>query len=154
MIAVGRLVDRALATACADYAARIRRQITLEMHEIRSPAGRLTPSERRRIEGERILDAVPRGARTIALTRTGILEELARRLDSWRQQGRDLTLLVGGAYGLDSRVLECCDFKLSLSKLQFPHELARLILLEQLYRALSILSGSPYHKADTSWSSA
>lgn len=150
VIAVGRLTEPGLGAACQDYARRIRRVLKLEVREVRAPSGRFRPRERVKMEGERLLQAVPRGARTVALTRLGTAqssEEFARTLKRWMQEGRDVAFIIGGAYGLDPEVLECCDFKLSLSKLTFPHELARLILLEQLYRALTILAGSPYHKA-------
>lgn len=150
VVAVGRLTDPGLAACCEEYARRIRKAVKLEIREVRTPAGRLRPSERLKLEGERLLEAIPQNARLVGLTRLGTAEsseQFARRLARWIEQGRDLAFVIGGAYGLGSRVLQRCDFKFSLSQLTFPHQLARLILLEQLYRALTILAGSPYHKA-------
>ncbi|GBD33379.1 MAG: ribosomal RNA large subunit methyltransferase H [Gemmatimonadales bacterium] len=150
VVAVGRLTDPGLAACCAEYASRIRKVLKLEIREVRPPQGRLRVTERLKLEGDRILKAVPSGARMVALTRQGTedsSEEFAQRWGRWMEERRDVAFVIGGAYGLDPRVLERCEFKLSLSKLTFPHELARLILLEQLYRALTILAGSPYHKA-------
>lgn len=149
VVAVGRVQDPALRAACADYAARVRRAWGLEVHEVRSPAGRYSPSERTRREGERLLAALPHGALAVALTPAGrkeTSETFARRLSEWQSGGRNVAFVLGGAEGLDLRVLRRCDLALSLSELTFPHELARLILLEQLYRGATILRGTPYHR--------
>lgn len=67
-------------------------------------------------------------------------------LAAWRARGTDVAFLIGGAYGLPSHVLQRCDARMSLSSLTLPHEMARLVLLEQLYRATTIIQGTPYHK--------
>jgi 23S rRNA (pseudouridine1915-N3)-methyltransferase len=72
--------------------------------------------------------------------------ELAKRLSVWQARGQDLALLVGGAEGLAPSVMERAQERLALSRLTLPHRLARLVLLEQLYRAATILRGEPYHK--------
>ena len=71
---------------------------------------------------------------------------LARRFEAWREAGRDLVLLIGGAEGLDDAVRERADEVLSLSSLTLPHALARVVLVEQLYRAWTLMSGHPYHR--------
>lgn len=150
VVAVGRVADPALRAACADYAARVTRSWRLETREVRSPAGHLPAAQRIVREGERLWQAVPDRARSVALSRTGrgeTSEGLARRLRRWRDEARDVAFLVGGADGLDPRVLARCDLVLSLSSLTLPHELARLVLLEQLYRATTILQGTPYHRS-------
>ncbi len=149
LVAVGRVSDPALRAACADYAARVHRMWSLEVHEVRSPSGRFSPAERMRREGERLLQALPESALTVALTRGGrseTSEGFARRLADWQATDRTITFVIGGADGLDPRVHQRCQLALSLSPLTFPHELARLVLLEQLYRAGTILRGTPYHK--------
>lgn len=149
VVAVGRVADPALRNACAEYAARVRRVWKLEIREVRAPAGHYSPAERRRREGERLLAALPPGSLWVALTRPGTVETsegLARRLAGWQAAARRVAFVIGGAEGLDQRVLQRCEFALSLSALTFPHELARLILLEQLYRALTLLKGTPYHR--------
>ena len=86
------------------------------------------------------------------MTRAGRSEDSARfagRVAGWQRAARDVALLIGGAFGLDPAVLGQCDAQLSLSPLTLPHELARLVLLEQLYRAGTILKGEPYHKGST-----
>jgi 23S rRNA (pseudouridine1915-N3)-methyltransferase len=72
--------------------------------------------------------------------------ELARRLARWQARGQDVALVIGGADGLAPAVLERAAERLSLSRLTLPHRLARLVLVEQLYRAVTILRGEPYHK--------
>lgn len=150
LVAVGRLRDRSLRAACDDYAARVRRYLNFETAEVREAGRRDRDAERaRRAEGEALLAAVPDAARVVALTRTGRVvasEELARLVDRWQVEARDVALLIGGAHGLAREVLERADDQLSLSALTLPHELARLVLLEQLYRACTILRGEPYHK--------
>jgi len=149
VVAVGRVSDVSLRAACADYAARVRRVWSLEVREVRSPAGRFSPSERARREGERLLAALPPGVLAVALPPTGrreTSEGFARRLAEWQANGRSIAFVLGGADGLDTQVIQRCELALSLSPLTFPHELARLILLEQLYRGATILRGTPYHR--------
>ena len=79
--------------------------------------------------------------------RTISTEELASKLDKWRGQGGDVCFLIGGADGLDGACLDRADECLSLSALTFPHQLVRVLLAEQLYRAWTVLHGHPYHRA-------
>lgn len=149
LVAVGRVSDPALRAACEEYLGRIRKLWSLTVHEVRSPAGRFPPGERMRREGERLLAAIPAHALSIALTRTGrseSSERLAQRLAGWQAASRDVAFVIGGADGLDRGVHQRCEASLSLSTLTLPHELARLVLLEQIYRAGTIRRGTPYHK--------
>jgi 23S rRNA (pseudouridine1915-N3)-methyltransferase len=149
LVAVGRVSDPPLRAACEDYLGRIRKMWDLEVHEVRSPAGKFPPQERLRREGERLLAAIPEHALSVALTRTGRSESsegLARRLAGWQAATRDVAFVIGGADGLDRPVHQRCEASLSLSALTLPHELARLVLLEQIYRAGTIRRGTPYHK--------
>lgn len=149
LVAVGRVSDPALRAACAEYAGRIQRVWRLEMHEVRSPAGRFAPAERMRREGDRLLATLPEGSLGVVLTRSGrgeTSEGFARRLADWQAHGRTIAFVIGGADGLDRRVHQRCESALSLSPLTLPHELARLVLLEQLYRASTILRRTPYHR--------
>ncbi len=149
LVAVGRVADPALRAACSDYAGRVRRVWRLEVHEVRSPAGRFPPAERMRREGDRLLAVLPEGSLVVALTRAGrseTSEAFARRLADWQARDRTIAFVIGGADGLDRRVHQRCELALSLSPLTLPHELARLVLLEQLYRASTILRGTPYHR--------
>jgi len=149
LVAVGRVSDPALRAACEEYLGRIRKMWSLEVHEVRSPAGKFPPGERMRREGDRLLATIPPLALSVALTRTGrseSSEKLAQRLAGWQAATRDVAFVIGGADGLDRRVHQRCEESLSLSTLTLPHELARLVLLEQLYRAGTIRRGTPYHK--------
>ncbi|HXV86978.1 MAG TPA: 23S rRNA (pseudouridine(1915)-N(3))-methyltransferase RlmH [Gemmatimonadales bacterium] len=153
VLAAGRLSSRAIREACDDYARRLQPGLRLVVREVRTGPARASPAERRRIESDRLLAAVPRRAHLVALSRTGRAETsdgLARRLAGWRLAAGDVAFLIGGAYGLSATALSRCDECLSLSSLTLPHGLARLVLLEQLYRAASILQGTPYHKGGES----
>lgn len=108
------------------------------------------PADRvREQEAERILAAVPKGARVVAMEVEGrpwSTGQLAGRLEDWQQEGRDVALLVGGPDGLAQACRQRADELWSLSPLTLPHMLVRVILAEQLYRAWSITRGHPYHK--------
>ena len=142
--------DSALRDACNAYASRIRRHGKLEIVEVRD--GGQTDKRAavaRRDERQSLLKAIPDGARIVALTRLGKAEassQFAKRLGDWRDQGLDIAFVIGGAHGLAEDLLNRADFRLSISHMTLPHELARLVLLEQLYRALTIMRGEPYHK--------
>ena len=101
-------------------------------------------------EGERLLQALPNQAFAVALDPTGqtsTSEDLAKRLSSLALNGKSrIAFLIGGAFGLSDAVLARANIRLSLSPMTFPHELARLILVEQLYRAFTIQRGEQYHK--------
>jgi 23S rRNA (pseudouridine1915-N3)-methyltransferase len=150
IIAVGRLKSSALREVCETYLTRLRRRQRTEVVEVREAGttDRNAASARAR-EARAILAALPEESRAVALTRTGTAvtsEGLARTLEAWRRGARDVALIIGGAHGLGSAVLDRCEERLSLSALTLPHELARVVLLEQLYRADTILRGEPYHK--------
>jgi 23S rRNA (pseudouridine1915-N3)-methyltransferase len=108
-----------------------------------------TPAVARRIEADRLRAACPAGAFLVALTRTGRVrtsEQFAEQVGRWRESPREVAVLIGGAWGLADALIAEADTTLSLSTMTLPHELARLVLLEQLYRAGTILRGEPYHK--------
>jgi 23S rRNA (pseudouridine1915-N3)-methyltransferase len=134
-----------------EYAKRLPPECGLQLLEIepghRGKGG--SPEVARRVECERILAAIPKGARVIALDvrgRTRTTEQLAEELAGWMSGSRDVALLVGGPDGLAEPCLARSDARWSLSPLTFPHPLVRVILAEQLYRAWSILRGHPYHR--------
>ncbi len=150
IVAVGRVRDAAIRTVCEEYAKRFSRYLPVEIREVPEARGQQASQVLRR-EGERIIGAIPRGSRMVALTRAGKTlssREFARRLADWRREARNTVLVIGGAWGLDRTVLEASELKLSLSAMTMPHELARAVLLEQLYRASTILRGQPYHKGN------
>lgn len=101
-------------------------------------------------EGDRMLAAIPKGSRVVALDVKGkpwSTEALSSNMEDWMQDGRDVALLVGGPDGLDPRCLQQAEQRWSLSPLTFPHPLVRVIVAEQLYRAHSIIKKHPYHRA-------
>jgi len=149
LLAIGRDRSGLYAPAVADYVARLGRYLNFELVELpeaRRYAG--TPLSRAE-EGEALLARLKPGEYAVALDERGrepTSLELARRVGRWLEQGRDLALVLGGALGLAPEVLARADETLALSRLTFAHRLARLVLVEQLYRSLTILRGEPYHK--------
>ena len=140
IIAVGKMKNRSLAALCDDFAKRLKRQGNFELVELKD--GDVES------EGERILDALAKrgDARIFAMAeegRTRSSQKLAAELQAL--QGRSAVFIVGGAYGLSAAVKSRADVLLSLSPFTFTNEIARMLLCEQLYRAVSIQTGSKYH---------
>lgn len=151
LIAVGTRMPRWVEEGYAEYAQRLPAQCRLRLVEV--PAGRRTKGadlERLlRDEGERVLAAVPARSRVVALERTGralSTRELAAALEAQLARGTDFALLVGGPEGLAPACLARADETWSLSALTFAHPVVRIVLAEQLYRAWSIIAGTPYHR--------
>jgi 23S rRNA (pseudouridine1915-N3)-methyltransferase len=148
--AVGRPRDRNLAAAIEEYETRAARYWPLTVAEVREASGRSTSTEEtRRREGERLLERIPSGALLVACDERGerlTTPAFAALLAGARDAARDLGFVVGGAYGLDETVLRAAARSIQLAPWTLPHELARLVLAEQLYRAGTIARGEPYHK--------
>jgi 23S rRNA (pseudouridine1915-N3)-methyltransferase len=135
VVAVGRMKDPALRVVCDGYLDRLRHYTRVEEREVKDEA--------------RILGAVPDGSRLVALSRSGeqwTSGQLAECTARWEQQGREVAFAIGGAEGLPELVLRAAEQVWSFSPLTFPHELARVMLYEQLYRAYTIRRGEPYHR--------
>jgi 23S rRNA (pseudouridine1915-N3)-methyltransferase len=150
LLAVGRVRDQTLRRACEGYDERIRRYLRFVVEEARD-AGRpdAAADAAREVEAQALAKALGTTEIVVALTRVGepmTSDGLAERLRRWQVEARDVTFVIGGAHGLADGLLERSDVRVSLSTLTLPHELARLVLLEQLYRACTILRGEPYHK--------
>lgn len=147
LLCVGR-PGRLLAGPIGEYETRIGRYFDLEVVEVRSGKG--TREQVVDAEGEALLAKLPSRSRCFALTRTGSAvssREIADELRDIATYGPGgAAWLIGGAFGLSETVLSRVDRAMSLSALTLPHELARLVLAEQLYRAGTILRGEPYHK--------
>lgn len=151
LIAVGNRMPDWVEAGYAEYAKRLPADCALLLHEIApGKRGKGADLERaRREEGEKMLATLPKGAYVVALEVGGKdwdTAELAQRLADWRQQGRDVALLVGGPEGLADACRARADVQWSLSRLTLPHPLVRIVLAEQLYRAWSLLQGHPYHR--------
>ena len=154
ILAVGKLKDRFFEEGCGEYQKRLMRYCTLSVREAAdekaleafSPAQEEQVKER---EGKRLLSLLDPKDHVIALTVTGkayTSEALAARIGALRDQGRNVSFLIGGSLGLSREVVSQAEEELSLSKLTLPHRLARLVLLEQLYRSFKILNHETYHK--------
>ncbi len=148
---VGRPRAGALRDAIREYEARAARYFRLRVEEV-APADlpEARAEEAREREGEALLARIPDGADVVALTRSGkgmTSGGLAAYLGDLATYGRPgAAFLIGGASGLGAGVLERARYRLSLSPMTLPHEMARLVLAEQIYRAGTILRGEPYHK--------
>jgi 23S rRNA (pseudouridine1915-N3)-methyltransferase len=147
---VGKPRDANLAGAIREYETRAARYWPLEVHEVREePARGLSPDLVREREGQRLLAALPPGAQIVACDVTGktrTSEQFAAWLQDLRERARDVGIVIGGAFGLGDVVRQRATATLSLAPWTLPHEMARLVLAEQLYRAGTIARGEPYHK--------
>ena len=148
LAAVGRL--RPAYRAIADeYVERLVRYGTFREIEVKEAARSAAPEVQMRDEAARLRDKLPAEARIVALDRGGrslSSDALARHLDAWRIGAKPVGLAIGGSHGLDPALVRGADLSWSLGMLTLPHELARVVVLEQLYRAWTILHGEPYHK--------
>ena len=148
--AVGKPRDAALAAAIRDFEERSGHYWPLEIVEVKEePARGATPEMVMRKEGERLLKRIPAGSVLMLCDPGGDTmdsEKFARWLQRERELGRDVTFVVGGAFGIGAEVRARPHRRLALAPWTMPHELARLVLTEQLYRAGSIVRGEPYHK--------
>ncbi|HPD75302.1 MAG TPA: 23S rRNA (pseudouridine(1915)-N(3))-methyltransferase RlmH [Methanoregulaceae archaeon] len=155
IIAVGKIKERYLADGIAEYVRRLRPYTRLTISEIGDERRPPDPSPAQREqaldgEGKKILAALPSGSFAVALAIDGksfSSESLATLLGKYEVGGTGtFAFIIGGDLGLSRDVLARCDLRLSLSPMTFTHPMARLILLEQVYRAFRILRGEPYHK--------
>lgn len=151
LIAVGNKMPVWVEQGYAEYARRFPADCALQLVEI-AAGKRGKGADVTRItqqEGEKMLAAVPKGARIVTLEVTGrawTTEVLSTELDHWLHDGRDVALLVGGPEGLAPECVAAAEQRWSLSNLTLPHPLARIVVAEQLYRAWSILQNHPYHR--------
>jgi len=155
ILCVGRLKERFFADAVAEYAKRLRLYADINIVETpdeKAPE-RLSDAEAEQVkarEGERMLKLLPGGAYAVALAIDGkrfTSEAFAARVDKLMTDGTShIVFIVGGSLGLSSEVLARADMKISFSDMTFPHQLMRVILLEQVYRVFRILRNEPYHK--------
>ena len=147
---VGKPRDANLAGAIRDYEARAARYWPLDVREVRQEsAGDKSATRARDAEGERLLAAVPPAAQVVACDVSGrrfSSERFAEWLQAMRERAVDAAFVIGGAHGLSDAVKECAKSSIALAPWTLPHELARLVLAEQLYRAGTIVRREPYHK--------
>lgn len=155
LITVGKIKEKYFTDAITEYAKRLSRYCKLDIIEVadeKTPDGASESMENqiKEKEGERILAKIPDGGYVVALAIEGKQldsEELAERMEKWNVGGiSHLVFIIGGSLGLSAKLLNRADFKLSFSKMTFPHQLMRVILLEQIYRSFRIRNNEPYHK--------
>jgi len=151
ILAVGTRMPAWVDAGANDYLRRLPAQFRTAIEEIR-PVRRSAGAEARAVveEGARILESLSRTDFAVALDvrgRSMSTEQLAQWLGERMRDGRDLAFIIGGADGLSQPCLARCELQWSLSPLTFPHGLVRVLLVEQLYRATSLLQGHPYHRA-------
>lgn len=155
VLCVGKLKEKFFADACAEYQKRLGRYCKLSLVELPehrlgdAPSGSEIAAALER-EADAILERLPRGGAVIALCVEGQAmssERLAETMARYADHGvSQLTFLIGGSFGMAERVKKAADVRLSMSPMTFPHHLARVMLLEQIYRAYQIQSGTKYHK--------
>ena len=154
MCAVGHRMPAWVAAGFKEYVSRMPRETAVELVEVRPEPRPMRPSpaiitKLMAAESKRMLACLPVDCFTVALDEHGkpvTTVELARLLQDWMRTGRDVAFLIGGADGLDQRVKQDAALTLSLSSMTLPHQLVRVLLAEQLYRALSLLRNHPYHR--------
>ena len=155
VLCVGKLKERFYTDAAAEYVKRLQRYCKLDVVEL--PEYRLpeepSPAEIQKAlqtEGAAIRERLPRGGAVVALCIEGkpcSSEELSRRIIDFGVQGKtQITFLIGGSVGLDEGIKKQADWRLSMSPMTFPHHMARIMLLEQIYRAYQIAAGTKSHK--------
>lgn len=155
VLCVGRIKEKFFSQAVEEYSKRLSRYCKLEIVEVadeKTPeeAGERLVEQIKDKEGERLLSHIRDGNYVIALAIEGkelSSEALAARLDRLGVEGTShIVFVIGGSLGLSRAVLKRADFHLSFSPMTFPHQLMRVILLEQIYRSFRIIHGEPYHK--------
>jgi 23S rRNA (pseudouridine1915-N3)-methyltransferase len=148
LLAVGKLRP-GYRQVCDDYLRRLGRAVAVREVEVREAGRAPTVKAQREEEASRLLARAPARARLVALAREGAAwssGEVARRLERWMHEARPVALAIGGSHGLAPELLARAADRWSLGPLTLPHELARVVVAEQLYRAATILRGQPYHK--------
>ncbi len=143
---IGKTRDKNWKALQEEYLRRLSHFVKCEVVEIRDSA----PHETREIEGKRILEILNQKSFVCLLDVKGRAlssPEIAQQIEKWQNRGlKEITFVIGGAGGVSSEIGEIADFRLSLSFLTFTHEMARVLMLEQLYRAYTIIKGFPYQK--------
>lgn len=150
LLFVGKTTDAHIDILCQEYLRRLTHYLPVKVQiipELRNTKA-LTPEQQKQAEGELILRAVPQSAELILLDEHGReyrSMEFAQVIQKKMSSGRDIFFVIGGPYGFSQSVYERANGKISLSQMTFSHQMVRLFLIEQIYRAMTILRGEPYH---------
>ena len=154
IISVGNLKEAYLRDAAAEYEKRLGgfcrfSSVCLKEEKVPDSPSQSEIDAALKKEAEKILEQLPKRAYKIAMCVEGVQlssEELAKKIDTVTNTAGEICFVIGSSHGLDESVKRACDLRLSISKLTFPHQLMRVILLEAVYRALNINRGTKYHK--------
>ena len=150
ILAVGHKLPDWVAQGCAEYIKRMPRELSLAVTEIKpEPRGSKTREQLLAAEKTRLQAALQGFSRIVVLDERGTdltTLKLAQRLEDWMREGGDTAFIIGGADGIDEGLKQQASEMIRLSSLTLPHAMARLILCEQLYRALSVVRNHPYHR--------
>lgn len=150
ILAVGHKLPDWVAKGCAEYIKRMPRELPLSVVEIKpEPRGSKTREQLLAAEKTRLQAALSGFNRIVVLDERGIdltTVKLAQRLEDWMREGGDTAFIIGGADGIDEELKQRADSMIRLSSLTLPHAMARLVLCEQLYRAVSVVKNHPYHR--------
>lgn len=151
IVAVGNKLPNWVNIAFGEYSKRMPHDMVAQLVEVK-PEKRTGAKNKAQIldaECQRIKTSIPAGCRIIVLDERGVqwtTRQLANRLEKWLQEGQDTAFVIGGADGLHESIKSSAHIQLALSKLTFPHAMARVVLAEQLYRAVSLIKNHPYHR--------
>lgn len=150
---IGSIKESYIKLGIDEYQKRLSRFVDLTITEVPEAVSKTSNEEdikkALQVDAIYLKKAIPQGSYVIMLDRQGQTfqsEALAKRIDTIQQKSSQLTLIIGASHGLDESVVQLAKEKWSFSALTFPHQLFRLLLLEQLYRSMTILKGHPYHK--------
>ena len=150
ILAVGHTLPDWVAKGCAEYVKRMPRELPLSVTEIKpEPRGSKTREQLLAAEKARLQAVLPGFSRMVVLDERGAdltTLKLAQRLEDWMREGGDTAFIIGGADGIDEELKQRASESIRLSSLTLPHAMARLILCEQLYRAVSVVKNHPYHR--------
>lgn len=155
IVSVGKIKEKFFEDAIKEYSKRLSKYCKLNIIEVKDEKTKENASEKeenlvKEIEGKRILEKISDSSKIIALAIEGKEFDsigLSKELENNRVSGdSDITFVIGGSLGLHETVLDRASLKLSFSKMTFPHQLMRVILLEQIYRSFRIINNEPYHK--------
>ncbi|MFT3848178.1 MAG: 23S rRNA (pseudouridine(1915)-N(3))-methyltransferase RlmH [Propionivibrio sp.] len=150
ILAVGHKLPDWVAKGCAEYIKRMPRELLLSVVEIKpEPRGSKTREQLLAAEKARLDSTLPGFSRLVVLDERGVdltTMQLAQRLEGWMREGGDTAFIIGGADGIDEELKQRADVMIRLSSLTLPHAMARLVLCEQLYRAVSVVKNHPYHR--------
>ena len=155
IICIGKLKEKYWKDAVLEYSKRLSKYCTLSINELKEEKASDNPSKAeetaiKEAEGKNIIKHMKKNTYAIALEIQGIeltSEELAKKVRTLGIEGKSgITIIIGGSVGLSEEVLSTSDFRLSFSKMTFPHQMMRVVLLEQIYRSFKIIRNETYHK--------